>query len=100
MTRRLPTISPARRAVVLAGFAAVLAAVAAAPSATRAGETAVKIAPPAVDTTTGASGLQTAVFAGGCFWGVQGVFQRVGGVVQAALAGDGAWLGTALPAAA
>ena len=53
------------------------------PSATRAGESAVKIAPPAVDTTTDASGTQTAVFAGGCFWGVQGVFQRVNGVVQA-----------------
>jgi len=26
------------------------------------------------------SGLQTAVLAGGCFWGVQGVFQRVRGV--------------------
>jgi peptide-methionine (S)-S-oxide reductase len=26
--------------------------------------------------------LQTAVFAGGCFWGVQSVFQRVKGVVQ------------------
>ena len=30
-----------------------------------------------------ASGMQTAVFAGGCFWGVQGVFQRVQGVSQA-----------------
>src|SRR3954470_11056000 len=28
-------------------------------------------------------GLQTAVFAGGCFWGVQGVFQHVQGVTQA-----------------
>ena len=36
---------------------------------------------PAVDTP--ASGLQTAVFAGGCFWGVQGVFQHVKGVKQA-----------------
>jgi peptide-methionine (S)-S-oxide reductase len=29
------------------------------------------------------SGTQTAVFAGGCFWGVQGVFKRVKGVTQA-----------------
>ena len=29
-----------------------------------------------------ASGRQTAVFAGGCFWGVQSVFQRVKGVVS------------------
>ncbi|HEY3706352.1 MAG TPA: peptide-methionine (S)-S-oxide reductase MsrA [Terracidiphilus sp.] len=28
-----------------------------------------------------ASGRETAVFAGGCFWGVQGVFERVKGVV-------------------
>ncbi len=26
-------------------------------------------------------GTETAVFAGGCFWGVQGVFQHVKGVV-------------------
>lgn len=29
-----------------------------------------------------ASGKQTAVFAGGCFWGTQGVFERVKGVVK------------------
>ncbi len=33
-----------------------------------------------------AKGLQTVVFAGGCFWGVQGVFQRVKGV-QSAVSG-------------
>jgi peptide-methionine (S)-S-oxide reductase len=32
---------------------------------------------------TSASGMQTAVFAGGCFWGVQGVFQHVKGVTNA-----------------
>ncbi len=48
-----------------------------------ASEAAFKIPPAAVDETSSASGLQTAVFAGGCFWGVQGVFQRVEGVVQA-----------------
>jgi peptide-methionine (S)-S-oxide reductase len=48
-----------------------------------AAEAAVKIPAPAVDDTANATGLQTAVFAGGCFWGVQGVFQRVNGVVQA-----------------
>jgi peptide-methionine (S)-S-oxide reductase len=81
--RSTPSFSPARRAGVLAAFAAALAAGVWMPSATRAGEAAVKIAPPAVDPTTSASGLQTAVFAGGCFWGIQGVFQRVHGVVQA-----------------
>jgi peptide-methionine (S)-S-oxide reductase len=50
---------------------------------TSAAEAAFKIPPPAADDTTGATGMQTAVFAGGCFWGVQGVFQRVHGVSQA-----------------
>ena len=39
--------------------------------------------PPALDTPPATPGPQTAVFAGGCFWGVQGVFQRVKGVTQA-----------------
>ena len=30
----------------------------------------------------GASGKQTAVFAGGCFWGTQAVFERVKGVID------------------
>ena len=83
MTRCLPSFSPARRAGLFATFAAAFLAGGVVPTAARAGEAAVKIAPPAVDTTTTASGMQTAVFAGGCFWGIQGVFQRVNGVVQA-----------------
>jgi peptide-methionine (S)-S-oxide reductase len=38
---------------------------------------------PAVDVTPSGPGLQTAVFAGGCFWGVQGVFEHVKGVTKA-----------------
>ena len=38
---------------------------------------------PAVDETAGAAAKETAVFAGGCFWGVQGVFQHVDGVTNA-----------------
>jgi peptide-methionine (S)-S-oxide reductase len=30
-----------------------------------------------------ARGMQTAVFAGGCFWGVEGVFERLRGVKEA-----------------
>ncbi len=39
--------------------------------------------PPAVDEPAAASGSETAVLAGGCFWGVQGVFQHVRGVTSA-----------------
>jgi peptide-methionine (S)-S-oxide reductase len=46
-------------------------------------EDAVKIAAPALDEPVGASHTETAVFAGGCFWGVQGMFQHVRGVKQA-----------------
>jgi peptide-methionine (S)-S-oxide reductase len=38
---------------------------------------------PAVDEPASDAGPETAVFAGGCFWGVQGVFQHVSGVTQA-----------------
>ncbi len=38
---------------------------------------------PAIDIAPGAAATQTAVFAGGCFWGVQGVFQHVAGVKNA-----------------
>jgi len=39
--------------------------------------------PPALDVAPSGSGMQTAVFAGGCFWGVQGVFEHVKGVTRA-----------------
>ena len=38
---------------------------------------------PAVDVASSDSASGVAVFAGGCFWGVQGVFQRVKGVTNA-----------------
>ncbi len=57
-----------------------VAAFAVAPS--RAAEDAVIIPPPATDAQE-AGGIQTAVLAGGCFWGVQGVFQHTAGVVNA-----------------
>ncbi len=60
--------------------ALAIAAFAVAPS--RAAEDAVIIPAPAIDVKA-ADGIQTAVIAGGCFWGVQGVFQHTAGVVNA-----------------
>ncbi len=45
----------------------------------------VEIPAPAVDEPASA-GSETAIFAGGCFWGIQGVFQHVKGV-ESAIAG-------------
>ncbi|MDE2602622.1 MAG: peptide-methionine (S)-S-oxide reductase MsrA [Bradyrhizobium sp.] len=47
-----------------------------------AAEDAVVIPPPAMDVPA-SDGIQTAVLSGGCFWGVQGVFQHTAGVVNA-----------------
>ena len=60
--------------------ALAITAFAATPS--RAAEPAVIIPPPAVDAQA-SDGIQTAVIAGGCFWGVQGVFQHTAGVINA-----------------
>jgi peptide-methionine (S)-S-oxide reductase len=49
---------------------------------TRAAEDAVVIPAPAMDAQA-SDGTQTVVVAGGCFWGVQGVFQHTAGVVNA-----------------
>jgi peptide-methionine (S)-S-oxide reductase len=65
-------------AAVLIGAATVLSGHAPAIAA----EEAVVIPAPSVDEKP-SSGLEKAVFAGGCFWGVQGVFQHVKGVTSA-----------------
>jgi peptide-methionine (S)-S-oxide reductase len=46
-------------------------------------ETAHAIPAPTADQTAGSAATKTAVFAGGCFWGVQGVYQHVEGVLSA-----------------
>jgi peptide-methionine (S)-S-oxide reductase len=48
-----------------------------------AAESAVVLPAPAVDENAAGRHSETAVFAGGCFWGVQGVFQHVKGVSNA-----------------
>jgi peptide-methionine (S)-S-oxide reductase len=60
--------------------ALAIAAFAVAPSF--ASEDAVAIPAPAMDAPK-SDGIQTVVLSGGCFWGVQGVFQHTAGVVSA-----------------
>ena len=50
--------------------------------APRAAERSLVVAAPALDNPKAAGPLQTAVLSGGCFWGVQGVFEHVRGVRQ------------------
>jgi peptide-methionine (S)-S-oxide reductase len=64
---------------ILAGLAALAAVAFIWPTSA---ETAHEIPAPAVDEPAGGS-TQTIVLAGGCFWGVQGVFQHVTGVTSA-----------------
>lgn len=50
---------------------------------------------PLVDQTPNGSSTETLIIAGGCFWGVQGVFQHVRGVVDAVSGYDGGAASTA-----
>jgi peptide-methionine (S)-S-oxide reductase len=78
MTRtRLPSIM-----IATALFAASLFALTG--GLAKAAEPAVVIPPPAADAAAPAGGgLQTVVLAGGCFWGVQAVYEHTKGVTQA-----------------
>ena len=58
-------------------------------------EPAVVIAAPAKDEPAATSHSETALFAGGCFWGIQGVFQHVKGVTSAVSGYAGGAAGTA-----
>jgi peptide-methionine (S)-S-oxide reductase len=86
--RHLPSASAAahrragRPALALLSGLLASAALAFAPGS-QAAESAVQLPPPALDLPASNATLQTAVLAGGCFWGVQGVFQHVAGVSSA-----------------
>ena len=67
------------------GVAVVLAAVlaACASGSAASGDAGVAIPAPAIDLSADARTSETAVLAGGCFWGVQAVYQHVNGVTSA-----------------
>lgn len=65
-------------------FSVVVFALVAAVTQLRAGDRAIPLPSPAVDSSLAKTNSQaTAVVAGGCFWGIQAVFQHVKGVVSA-----------------
>ena len=74
--------SPFSRLSLCAAAIGALAITAFALAPSRAAEDAVVIPAPAADVPA-SDGIQTVVVAGGCFWGVQGVFQHTAGVVNA-----------------
>lgn len=80
-----PPAAPGRRAACLrlagAGLLAMAGWLAIQPAG-RAADAVFEIPPPARDVAA-AGGTATAVLAGGCFWGVQAVFQHVEGVREA-----------------
>jgi peptide-methionine (S)-S-oxide reductase len=67
---------------VLAGAALLIIAALAVMSRSDA-ETAAVVPPPVTDEANATATTEVAVLAGGCFWGVQGVFQHVAGVTSA-----------------
>jgi len=71
---RLSLCAAAIGALALATFAV---------SPSRASEEAVIIPPPAAEAPAQGTGLETAVLAGGCFWGIQAVYQHTKGVTNA-----------------
>jgi peptide-methionine (S)-S-oxide reductase len=79
-----PKQDPPLTGRLAAGAAAALAALTVAAvmvlGTSRAAEPAVIIPAPAEDSAKAAGPTQTAVLAGGCFWGVQGVFEHLTGV--------------------
>ena len=73
-----------RTMVAVSGAALAFSAIAAVlPQHTASAEEMKVVPAPAVDAPASHAKSETAVFAGGCFWGVQGVFQHVKGVESA-----------------
>lgn len=66
-----------------AGTALVLAGLTFGATTSATAQEGITIPAPAVDQAASMAATETAIFAGGCFWGVQGVFQHVEGVKNA-----------------
>jgi len=76
---------PALPTLIVVGFLAAAGFV-----ATRSTAEEARVVPaPAIDEEAGGKASEVAVVAGGCFWGVQGVFQHVNGVMGAVSGYDG-----------
>jgi peptide-methionine (S)-S-oxide reductase len=72
-----------RRLIPAAAGAALIAIAALLLMARSDAEMARAVPPPTVDETTRTATTEVVVLAGGCFWGMQGVFQHVAGVTSA-----------------
>lgn len=82
--RRSPPGSPWRQHALLIAGGIALTAYALIGGAAASAEEAVRLPAPVLDSRPAANAApQTALFAGGCFWGVQGVFQHTKGVLNA-----------------
>jgi len=75
---RVSVIRPLLAAGAVLGFLGAAIVGNATPSAEEA-----RRIPPALHDVAATGTTQTAIFAGGCFWGVQGAFQHVAGVISA-----------------
>ena len=89
MNRRVSLAALAVALVAIVGFAFLMS------NPPLAAESAREIPPPAVDSAPGSATEEVTVLAGGCFWGVQGVFQHVTGVTSAVSGYAGGAKGTA-----
>lgn len=81
MTQQRKRITRNRLGMILAVLASLTGTAYWAPPSSA--ETARMVPPPVIDETMPAASTEVVVLAGGCFWGVQGVFQHVDGVISA-----------------
>ncbi|HEY5070637.1 MAG TPA: peptide-methionine (S)-S-oxide reductase MsrA [Caulobacteraceae bacterium] len=77
------TRGPVARLALVAGVSVIALAIVGGAAGARSGAApAVRLPAPAIEVAGPQAGQQIAVLSGGCFWGVQGVFEHVRGVKQ------------------